>query len=147
VVQEPEEEASFINVDLDVQAPYDLGPLVRALGQQVTDLHTCAVDGQFQSHLEIALREDMPSDADSTIQEFVRLLAQLPPAEKQLWNGATERDFNIGIQAGTKPHAFVFALSAQTLASAVELGARVVVTTYAVDFKYLERQQRRRTRR
>ena len=84
MVQRPEEEASFINVDLDIEAPYDLEPLVRALGEQVTDLHTGPVDGRFQSHLEIALREDMPSDADTTIQEFVRLLYAV---NSRTWNG------------------------------------------------------------
>jgi hypothetical protein len=146
-VQRPEEEASFINVDLDIEAPHDLAPLVEALGAQVSDLHTGPLGDGFQSHLEIALREDLPSDADATIQEFVKLLRQLPLAAKKLWDGATQRDFNIGIQAGTHPHAFMFALTAQTLADVVQLGAQVVMTVYAVDFKYLERQQRRRTRR
>ena len=146
-MERPEEEASFINVDLDIEAPHDLAPLVEALGAQVSDLHTGPLGEGFQSHLEIALREDLPSDADATIQDFVKLLRHLPPDAQRLWDGATQRDFNIGIQAGTQPHALVFALSAHTLADVVQLGAQVVVTVYAVDFKYLERQQRRRTRR
>ena len=61
------------------------------------------------------------------------MLDQLAPHTKRLWDGATKRDFNIGIQGGTRPRAFVFALLPQTLAAVAHLGARVVMTVYAVD--------------
>jgi len=143
----PEAEASFRNVDLDVEAPYDLAPFVETLGEQVLDLHTGPLGTGFQTHLELSGEAIMPKDAETAIQGFLALLTRLTPDAKRLWDGATSRDFNIGIQGGTKPHAFVTALLPQTLAAVANLGARVVITVYAVDFKYLERQHRRRTGR
>jgi len=147
MVQGPEAEASFRNVDLDVEAPYDLAPFVEALGEQVLDLHTGPLGAGFQTHLELSGEAIMPKDAETAIEGFVALLTRLAPDAKRLWDGATKRDFNIGIQGGTKPHAFETALLPQTLAAVASLGARIVITMYAVDFKYLERQHRRRTRR
>jgi hypothetical protein len=65
---------------------------------QVSDLHTGPVGDGFQTHLELALREDSLVDADSTIREFVKLLEEISPAVRSLWDGATLRDFNIGVQ-------------------------------------------------
>ena len=124
-------EASFLNVDLDIEAPYDLAPLVSALGEQVFDLHTGPFHDRFATHLELAAQPENPEVA---IQSFVRLLEQLPPDAKLLWNGATKRDFNIGIQGGNKPPVFECALLPQTLSSIARLGARVVVTVYPVHY-------------
>ena len=127
-----EEEACFLNVDLDVEAPYDLASFVEALGEKVFDLNTGPLEEGFQTHLELS-GEAQPRDAEAAIRGFIELLTQLAPDTKRLWDGATKRDFNIGIQGGTKPHAFVFALLPQTLAAVAHLGARVVMTVYAVD--------------
>ena len=72
--QRPEEEASFLNVDLDIEAPYDLAPLVAALGEQVFDLHTGPLGEDFQSHLELSGNPIQPKDAEVAIQGFVGLL-------------------------------------------------------------------------
>lgn len=113
----------------------------------VFELHTGPLGTGFQSHLELSGEAIMPKDAETAIQGFVALLTRLAPDAKRLWDGATKRDFNVGIQGGTRPHAFETALLPQTLAAVADLGARVVITVYAVDFKYLERQHRRRTGR
>jgi hypothetical protein len=145
--QGPEAEAAFLNVDLDVEAPYDLAPFVEALGERVFDLHTGPLGAGFQTHLELSGEAIMPEDAETALQGFVALLTRLAPDAKRLWDGATKRDLNIGIQGGTKPHAFETVLLPETLAAVARLGARVLMTVYAVDFEHLERQQRRRTRR
>jgi hypothetical protein len=147
MVQAPEAEASFLNVDLDVEAPYDLAPFVEALGAQVFDLHTGPLGTGFQTHLELSGKAIMPKDAETAIQGFVALLTRLASDAKRLWDGATKRDFNIGIQGGTKPPAFETVLLPQTLAAVASLGARIVITTYALDFKYLDRPHRGRTGR
>jgi hypothetical protein len=140
--QRSEEETCFLNVDLDVEAPYDLASFVEALGEKVFDLHTGPLEAGFQTHLELSGEAIRHEDAEAAISGFVKLLTQLAPDTKRLWDGATKRDFNIGIQGGTKPHAFVFALLPQTLAAVAHLGARVVMTVYAVDLESPERQQR-----
>jgi hypothetical protein len=130
-----EEKASFLNVDLDIEAPYDLAPFVSALGEQVIDLHTGLVGEGFQAHLELSGEAIMPRDAEGAIQGFLGLLARLTPDARRLWDGATKRDFNIGIQGGIKPPAFELALLPETLAAVGRLGARVVVTVYAAELR------------
>jgi hypothetical protein len=136
--QRPQVEACFLNVDLDIEAPYDLAPFVETLGDKVYDLHTGPLETGFQTHLELSGEAVQPEDAETAIQGFVNLLNHLTPDMKGLWDGATKRDFNIGIQAGTKPHAFEVSLLPQTLAAVAHLGARVVMTVYAVDFRAIE---------
>jgi hypothetical protein len=125
-------ESRFLNVDLDVEAPFDLAPLVAALGDEVFELHTGPVGDGFETHLELAGESIQPASADVAIRELVRLLNQLAPDVKQLWDRATRRDFNIGIQGGITPHAFEVALPRDVLAAVAELGARIVITVYAV---------------
>jgi hypothetical protein len=129
--QRPDERTCFLNVDLDIEAPYDLAPLVEALAPHVFELHTGPGAGGYQTHLELA-RE--PDSADRAIRGYVGLLSGLAPPARRLWDSATRRDFNIGIQSGATPHAFELALEPGTLREVSLLGARVVVTVYADDF-------------
>ena len=132
--ERPEELASFLNVDLDIEAPYDLAPLVAALGEQIFDLYTGAVDDRFEAHLELHSTETFQrSNPEVVIQAFITLLDQLPPDARLLWDRATKRDFNIGLQSGKKPPVFECALLPETLASIARLGARVVLTLYPVN--------------
>jgi len=128
------EATCFLNVDLDVVGPHDLSPLVRALAPHVFDLHTGPADVGYQTHLELARHPPgKRRDPEATIDRFVELLASAPPRARRLWTSATRRDFNIGIQGGAEPRAFEFALAPDTLKAVARLGARVVVTVYAVD--------------
>jgi hypothetical protein len=127
-----EAESRFLNVDLDIEAPYDLAPLVAALGAKVFDLHTGPVRDGFETHLELAGECIQPGSADLAIREFLRLLSHLAPNAKPLWERATRRDFNIGIQGGRTPHAFEVALPRDILVGVADLGARIVITVYAV---------------
>src|SRR5262249_32154768 len=104
---------------------------VKALAPRVFDLHTGRVGAGYQSHLELDSRGGEPRSAEAAIQRFLELLTVLAPASRRLWNTATQRDFNIGIQAGTGPPAFELALSPSTLKAVARLGARIVLTIYA----------------
>jgi len=118
----------FLNVDLDIYSRHDLQPLVRAFGRKVIALYVGPDRRRYCAHLELAR---FSKSADSTIRAFCGLLKSLPSAEQDLWNAAEGRDFNIGVQAGTHPHSSEFALAAETLKAAHELGARIVLTVYA----------------
>jgi hypothetical protein len=141
-----DEGTTFLNVDLDIWAAYDLAPLVAALGTHVSEMFTGAVqveEGAYQTHLELATGEREPWNPDSAIQTFVRLIEELPPAARRLWDGANLRNFDIGIQSGVTPRAFQFSLLPETLAAVSRLKANVALTVYAVDGAHLQRQQRR----
>ena len=123
---------SYLNVDLDIAGARDLAPLVRALGRRVIDLYTGRVGTRYHSHLELASLRTRDS-ADATITKFIALLDGLPPLARYLWRGASQRDFNIGIQGGVEPRAFELAVRPETLKAVARLGARIVVTVYAVE--------------
>ena len=119
----------FLNVDLDIYAPFDLQPLVSSLGKKVITLYVGRERRRScTAHLELAGRA---KSADSTVRGFCALIQALPRAERQLWNRATRRDFSIGVQAGEQPNSSDFALEATTVQAAAQLGARIVLTVYS----------------
>ena len=118
----------FLNVDLDIYSKADLRPLVTALGKKVMVLYVGRIRQTHRAHLELT---KITKTAAATIRGFCSLIEALPKLERNLWNAAKVRDFNIGVQAGTQPHSTEFALAAETLKAAHELGARVVFTVYA----------------
>jgi hypothetical protein len=118
----------FLNVDLDIYAPFDLQPLVSSLGKKVMVLYVGRERRSYTAHLELAGRA---KSADSIIRGFCALIRALPRAEQQLWNRAKRRDFSIGVQAGQQPNASDFAVEAATVQAVAHLGARIVLTVYS----------------
>jgi hypothetical protein len=118
----------FLNVDLDIYSTCDLQPLLTALGTTVIVLQIGRIKRTYGAHLEVA---KLTKNADATIREFCSLIKCLPRPERQLWNAAKIRDFNIGIQARLQPFCTEFALEAETVRATSELGARIVFSVYA----------------
>ena len=106
----------------------DLAPLVAALGPRVFALHVGRMGRMYQAHLELARQ---PRSAESAIREFVGIIDRLPRSARASWTHAVHRDFNIGVQAGMKPHDSEFSVHPTVLRDAARLGARLVFTVYA----------------
>jgi hypothetical protein len=138
---------SFLNVDLDVEAAFDLAPLVEALGDRVSNMYTGPAATGFETHLELSGDLVMPASADMAIRGFVTLLTALPQSARELWDRATRKEFNIGIQAGGNPPAFGAPLDPATVANVGRLGATIGLTIYGFDAKSTARVDRRRTSR
>lgn len=119
----------FLNVDLDVFSASPLQPLAEAFGDRVSVLHVGRHGRRYRAHFE--LRSSANSDANRLIAGFVRLVSGLPRGARSIWNQATRRDFNIGIQAGQAPHSYELFLEPETLGLASRVNARVGVTIYA----------------
>jgi hypothetical protein len=118
----------FLNVDLDVYSKSNLQGLVSAPGKKVSVLHVGRNKRTFCAHLELSR---ITKDADSTIRAFCGLIESLPSAERELWNKAKIRDFNIGVQAGSRPYSHEIVLAAATVKAASDVGARIVFAVYA----------------
>src|SRR5688572_26817002 len=123
-------ETIFLNVDLDIASRSDLQPLVAALGQRVFPLYVGRIKRMYEAHLELSRS---PRNPDKAIRSFAGLIHSLPNNERKLWETATIRDFNIGVQAGMHPHAYELSLSPETIEMISTLKARIVVTLYAPD--------------
>jgi hypothetical protein len=118
----------FLNVDLELYSRSDLEPLVSSLGKKVVVLFAGRERGRYLARLELARTT---RTADSTIRAMCKLIRGLPQPMRTLWDGATARDFSIGVQAGTKPHSCDFVLEAGTVQAVASLNARVLLTVYA----------------
>ena len=118
----------FLNVDLDIYSKRDLQALTTALGKNVIVLHVGRIGRTHHARLELA---KTTKTADATIRGFCALIEALPKVEREAWDAAKARDFNVGVQAGTQPHSSEFVLEPETLSAACELGARIILTVYA----------------
>jgi hypothetical protein len=121
---------TFLNVDLDIYARCNLKPLVAALSQKMLVLHAGRRGRTHSAHLELARS---PKSADAAIRMFAALINGLPEPERRLWDMATARDFNIGVQAAIQPHSYEIRLAHDTVEAVSALKARIVVTVYAAE--------------
>jgi hypothetical protein len=129
VIYEGDTEAThFLNVDLDLHSRSDLEPLLSAFGDKVYKLHVGRSGRMYCAHLEVAKRT---KGADATIRVFCALIESLPSPLREVWNSATKRDFNIGVQAGIHPFSHEIVLAADTVKAVAEVSARIIFTIYA----------------
>jgi hypothetical protein len=120
----------FLNVDLDIYAPFDLQPLVAAFGLKVFVLYAGREHDLYSAHLELVRP---PKNAGVAIRDFASLVLALPRAKRRLWDTATTRDFNIGVQSVATANPYEIKLAVSTIQAVSSLNARVVVTVYAPD--------------
>jgi hypothetical protein len=125
-------ETTLLNVDLDIWSRSPLDGLVSAFGRRVFVLHAGKEGRRHSAHLELA-RSGQSRGADQLIRDFVALIRRLPPKGRAWWNRAHRRDFNVGIQAATKPHSYELPLDPATVRAAAAVNARIVITVYGAD--------------
>ncbi len=120
----------FMNVDLDVRSSDDCTPLTNALSSCAYNLRDghpgCLTSPSYEINDEV-------SDPEQVIARFCDALEHLPTAVRGLWNAATVREFNIGLEGGFHPHASEWRLSNKLLRRISALGASVGITVYAPD--------------
>ena len=76
-----------------------------------------------------------PTDPEPLILEFVRIVKGLPAEPRGLWDRASNRVFDIGIQSGHRPIQEAYHLACSTLREVGEVGANIGITVYAADPK------------
>lgn len=125
-----ETHAIFLNVDLELEGPSNLAPLVRALGN-VHVLHT-TTEAPFAANLELV---SGPLGLEDTLRGLLALAEKLDGFAQDLWNGCTKRKFDIGLQAGLEPPFSQYVLSSSLLKRMGALGVDVVVTLYGAKIR------------
>ncbi|MCL2714837.1 MAG: hypothetical protein FWD68_09720 [Alphaproteobacteria bacterium] len=120
----------FLSLDLVLKSATDLGPLVRALEQddEVVILTHHAFAGEFT--LIVELGHEGEPDAATLTRRFLVLIAGLPQAAFELWNGATRRSFDYGFEGGETRPAFEATIPAALLVQIGGLGADITFTVY-----------------
>lgn len=118
----------FLNVDLEVRSRKNIEPLVAWMDREAVVLRSERHRGLHVASFELAsARQSTP---DRRIARLAALVEALPTAERSLWDGASVRTFDVGVQAGADGHVFVAPLASATLSRVAGLGASVVVTVY-----------------
>jgi uncharacterized protein DUF6968 len=117
----------FLNVDLDVETDVNPAALVQALAPDAYSLERPPGRASFELGLPVA-----PSTPDPLIREFVRLVKQLPPDAREIWERASRRVFDIGIQSRRRPFSETHSIAVETLRDAAEVGAEIAFTAYSL---------------
>lgn len=119
---------NFLNVDFEVLSRTPLDALVAALGRKVFVLYQGKWKPGYAAMFELATGWNWP--ADRRITRFVQAVETLPRRERRLWDGATARRFDIGIEAGYTPHMFQLRLKPSTVEAVSRVGGEIVVSVY-----------------
>jgi hypothetical protein len=130
----------FLNVDLDVYSRSDLTPFVDALSKKALVLYLGREGRVHSAHFEL---RTSPKDANAAIRGFAALLQSLPRVTRKLWNEATVRDFNIGIQSSSERQRHTTQLSAEAIQAASALKGQIVVTVYGSELASTKRHMPR----
>lgn len=125
----------YLNTDLDLKSPRELGPLVAALSRRgVYSLHGSQVVGECGERSVTCEADTSGSSAEPEADLVVMLAAieALSPDARAAWDACTLREFNIGYDCGDRPWAFNNGLSNATLRRIAEVGGTLRITIYPV---------------
>jgi hypothetical protein len=117
----------FLNVDLDVESSDDLTPLAKALEPTAFALERPPGRASFELNEPVS-----PQGPEPLILEFARLVNDLPPPVREIWNRASRRVFDIGLQSSRRPFQETHRLAPATLRAAADVDAEIAVTVYAL---------------
>jgi hypothetical protein len=125
------QEIRYLNTDLDVVSPDDLGPLVaafKAAGVYALFDAQRDADGLWHATFESETSASLEPEVDLDV--LLAAVESLAPAVRSLWLACGLREFNIGYDCGQRPWAFNNGLSARTLRRLADAGASLRVTLY-----------------
>jgi hypothetical protein len=119
----------LMEVHLNIQSSLNLQPLADAFGSNVHVHFSKVVNGVYGVRVGLSEFLEFP---DAAVTSLCKAVCQLPELARNLWNSASARTFDIGIEAAIGS-TFWFALTPQTLNTLTALGAQIVVTVYGPD--------------
>jgi hypothetical protein len=115
----------FLNVDLDIRGSTgDLEVLLRSIEASVIVL------GHTDQEASLELAKEFAS-LEETVMRLIELIGALQSEGKNIWNRLEFRRLNVGIQAGSEPHAATFAISAKAVELLAALQFEIFFTVYA----------------
>jgi hypothetical protein len=118
---------TFLNVDLEVFSKSDLNPIVAALGSKV-HVHFLGMEfGLFKAYVELA---QQPKTPDAGIVRYAKLIQNLPPRARGLWDSAKSRSFDIGLKAPERGRYYWSAVGPKAIRAAADVGAQIAITVY-----------------
>jgi len=119
------------DLDLDLDCPHDLSPLIAALrcrGLDPLPHPTGRRDGNFFVVFET---DDYFTTPEATLVVMLDAVESLPEDAIKMWRQCTKREFNIGIECDSKQHAGEFAIAPELLQRIAAVGGSLGITVYA----------------
>ena len=124
-----EQEISFINVDVEIRADFDLKPILKKLGSKVLKMYCGEYEkGKFLLALELSKtkKKDTP---ESIIKRFYKLFEkEIKPELKQV----EKLVFDIGFDSGFKPNSLREIVKAKTLKRITKINAELAISIYPI---------------
>ncbi len=120
---------NFLNVDLDIESSKPLGALLRefeALGAIILHSGTNPSGHILRIEAEMVRR----TKPDQTVVAVCRLVEQLSPKARKIWDAARSRSFDIGIDAIDEHQAARVSVPEKLVRRIGDLGGTLTVTVY-----------------
>ena len=122
------DEAHRLGAELELISRSNLHPLFKHMGGVVNSLRNSVEGGVSTLWLELAPSE---TSLDDAVSRYAAIFDTLPPELRAVWDSCTDRCVNVGLQAGSRPHAFPLLASLGTIAELARLRLRLQITLYA----------------
>jgi len=119
-------ETHFLNIDLELEADFDLKPIVDEFAPDVTVLGSHEASGRFHAAFETGY-----GDPNEIVLEYERLVDRLSPEARKLWDKCSSIVFDVGIEGGASPRMYQMDLTEKSINVIARLGGKIVVSVYA----------------
>lgn len=128
----------FINVDLEIGARTRarLAPLIEQFKEHLLEMHVGRIRGLYHAHYEscgpssIRRKGDRGPTSSEVIHELANAIERLDSAGRRAWNGASIRDFNVGIDIARGVWMSEHHIEADAVRRIAALRGRLVFTAY-----------------
>lgn len=128
--------ADFINIELEVRNSSDLSALAAAFGKKFSPNYCGQVShGKYLLSGAFAGAGRPGGSPDAIASGLCKMIRELKPSARRIWNNASDRVFDVGLDVTTDRKAIVDLFSNRTVADIGKLGARIAVSVYAHDLK------------
>jgi hypothetical protein len=122
--------ASFLNLDLELNAVNDLSRLAKHLGRSAFVLYNGRIKGSYQLCAEPIIRGKLSKSPRACTAHLLEALEGLPKEFAAALKACTSRVFDYGFDGGLESKPLSVNISAAHLARISQLGIQVRITVY-----------------
>lgn len=122
--------ALFLNLDLEVDATFDLESLAKHFEGRAFVLFSGPIESRFRLTLEPLVNGTLNSDPVACTEHFLRILEALPKDLMDAWTSCTSRVLDYGFDGGLESPPLHVTLPASMLARTAKLGLALRITVY-----------------
>ena len=124
------EAASFLNLDLELNASTSLSRLAKHLEDSAFILYNGPVNGSYRLCAEPLIRGNLSKSVSACTAHFLDILEALPKDLAALFKHCKSRLFDYGFDGGLESKPLSVNLSTAHLARIADLGVKVRITVY-----------------